>query len=441
MFSYSVGIFLIIFLLQYAVISIFIRQVGYFHILNELWVFSLSWGGFGEVFKRYIYPPSRRSFSLTPKGPKNFGLIFLYYIIMLELFKFFRHWIWTFPEDNLFKLLYSLPFNHPPYVPTLFFHSFNFSLYYVTDNSLFILIPFNNKLFIHLSFLLFTFISSRFNSILCALSFYTSFVSLLCGIDISSISQLPQFPSSERSSGLASVNKVFFLFLLGIDFILGFIFCSLETQYAGLDIDKYMLAEGVGLSDIVSILFAGIHYTYSNLSENSQRFVSTFFHLISSLAETFLYIQGFDIAMEQHSWSHAGFIFFLIIFIVVARAANVFSCGYLVNLARPTHRKIPPNHLKALWYSGHGQTIFTATTTIVVLTVLLIRGSTNTMLETLHVVGDGHDGQLGESFEGNHGYLVPSQSFKESHGYLVPPFDEKPSSGNIIKLKLKEFHK
>jgi len=55
-------------------------------------------------------------------------------------------------------------------------------------------------------------------------------------------------------------------------------------------------------------------YTFSNLSEASQSFVSSFFHLISSLAETFTFIyMGFDIAMEQHSWSHVGFILFSIV--------------------------------------------------------------------------------------------------------------------------------
>ncbi|RRT78385.1 hypothetical protein BHM03_00025726 [Ensete ventricosum] len=154
-----------------------------------------------------------------------------------------------------------------------------------------------------------------------------------------------------------------------------------------------MLAEGLGLSGIVSILFTGIvmkHYTFSNLSEKSQHFAAAFFHLISSLAETFVFIyMGFDIAMEQHSWSHLGFIFFSIIFIGVARAAHVYVCANLVNMARPTNRQIPLKHQKALWYSGlrgamafalalqsvhdlpeaHGKTIFTATTAIIVLTV------------------------------------------------------------------------
>ncbi|XP_058197590.1 sodium/hydrogen exchanger 6-like [Rhododendron vialii] len=243
---------------------------------------------------------------------------------------------------------------------------------------------------------------------------------------------------------------------------------ALLFKYAGLDIDNlqnlecclfvlfpyfsYMLAEGLGLSGIVSILFTGIvmkHYTFSNLSDNSQRFVSAFFHLISSLAETFIFIyMGFDIAMEQHSWSHVGFIFFSILFIGVARAVNVFSCAYLVNLVRPEQRQIPLKHQKALWYSGlrgamafalalqsvhdlpegHGQTIFTATTAIVVLTVLLIGGSTGTMLEALKVVGDGRDSPVGESFEGNNGYIAPS-------------YDVDSSSGNRFKMKLKEFHK
>ncbi|XP_009789503.1 sodium/hydrogen exchanger 6 [Nicotiana tabacum] len=255
---------------------------------------------------------------------------------------------------------------------------------------------------------------------------------------------------------------------VGVGFVSALLF-----KYAGLDIDNlqnlesclfvlfpyfsYMLAEGLGLSGIVSILFTGVvmkRYTYSNLSESSQRFVSAFFHLISSLAETFVFIyMGFDIAMEKHSWSHVGFIFFSILFIVIARAANVFGCAYLVNLVRPPHRKIPANHQKALWYSGlrgamafalalqsvhdlpegHGQTIFTATTAIVVLTVLIIGGSTGTMLEALEVVGDGHAGSLGETFEGNNGYIAPS--------YSDESYDGESSSGNRFRMKLKEFHK
>ncbi|XP_039169030.1 sodium/hydrogen exchanger 6 isoform X1 [Eucalyptus grandis] len=263
---------------------------------------------------------------------------------------------------------------------------------------------------------------------------------------------------------------------VGVGFISALLF-----KYAGLDIDNlqnlecclfvlfpyfsYMLAEGLGLSGIVSILFTGIlmkHYAYSNLSENSQRFVSAFFHLISSLAETFVFIyMGFDIAMEQHSWSHVGFICFSILFIVIARAANVFSCAYLVNLARPATRKIPAKHQKALWYSGlrgamafalalqsvhdlpegHGQTIFTATTAIVVLTVLLIGGSTGTMLEALQVVGDAHDGPLGEVSSAKHNFQ--NLEVNHSHGYVAPSYDEEEdsSSGNKFKMKLKEFHR
>ncbi|KAI3671980.1 hypothetical protein L2E82_53172 [Cichorium intybus] len=76
----------------------------------------------------------------------------------------------------------------------------------------------------------------------------------------------------------------------------------------GSDMNLYALVFGLSvLNDAVMN-----HYSFSNLSENSQRFVAALFLLISFLAETFVFIYlGFDITMEQHSWSHVGFIFLL----------------------------------------------------------------------------------------------------------------------------------
>uniref|UniRef100_K4A063 Cation/H+ exchanger transmembrane domain-containing protein n=1 Tax=Setaria italica TaxID=4555 RepID=K4A063_SETIT len=224
-------------------------------------------------------------------------------------------------------------------------------------------------------------------------------------------------------------------------------------KYAALGVEKfllvtsictrYMLAEGIGLSGIVSILFTGIvmkRYTFSNLSEDSQRFTARFFHLLSSLAEAFVFIyMGFDIAMERQSW-----------------AANVFSCAYILNLARPPHCQIPRQYQQALWYSGlrgamafalalqsvhdlpdgHGETIFTATTSIVVLTVLLIGGSTGTMLEALKVVGDSN----------RYHQLYEASSFAENSdgndpGYMGQNYDEGPSTSSKFKSKLRDLRR
>ncbi|TVU09997.1 hypothetical protein EJB05_43499 [Eragrostis curvula] len=282
---------------------------------------------------------------------------------------------------------------------------------------------------------------------------------------------------------------------------------------------SYMLAEGLGLSGIVSILFTGIvmkRYTFCNLSEDSQRFTARFFHLLSSLAEAFVFIyMGFDIAMERQSWSHIGFIFFSIIFILLARAANVFSCAYILNLSRPPRCQIPRQYQLALWYSGlrgamafalalqsvhdlpdgHGETIVTATTSIVVLTVscwmysftiiyqceprissqgifgireifsvptgielilvvfckipvepmfetilnflmvmfkvLFIGGSTGTMLEALQVVGDSN----------RYHHLYEENSDGNSTDFMGQDYDEGASTSSKFKLKLRELRR
>ncbi|KAG2407095.1 Sodium/hydrogen exchanger 6 Na(+)/H(+) exchanger 6 [Vigna angularis] len=193
---------------------------------------------------------------------------------------------------------------------------------------------------------------------------------------------------------------------------------------------SYMLAEGLGLSGIVSILFTGMvmkHYTYSNLSRSSQRFVSAFFELISSLAETFVYsleLQGQPMCSHVLIWStcsdlpadkfrenirkHFGL-----------RGAMAFA------LALQSIHDLP---------DGHGQIILTATTAIVVLTVLLIGGSTGTMLEALQVVGS--DSPIIESPLAS----ITRTNFEGTNGYLSPE-DEESSSGNKIKMRLQEFQR
>ncbi|KAK7259536.1 hypothetical protein RIF29_25145 [Crotalaria pallida] len=140
---------------------------------------------------------------------------------------------------------------------------------------------------------------------------------------------------------------------------------------------RYMLAEGLGLSGIVSILFTGIvvmkHYSYSNLSQSLYTWALIL--LWSSIAGHVL-----DLYSSQ-----------------LLRGAMAFA------LALQSVHDLP---------EGHGQTILTATTTIVVLTVLLIGGSTGTMLEALEVVGgdNHHDSPL--SSLGTITFLVCSFTLK-----------------------------
>ncbi|KAK7255375.1 hypothetical protein RIF29_28784 [Crotalaria pallida] len=146
---------------------------------------------------------------------------------------------------------------------------------------------------------------------------------------------------------------------------------------AGLDIDKYMHAEGLGLSGIVSILFTGIvmkHYSYSNLSQS-------------------LYTWALILL-----WSSiAGHMCWIYILLNWLRGAMAFA------LALQSVHDLP---------EGHGQTILTATTAIVVLTVLLIGGSIGTMLEALEVVGGDNHNDSPLSSVGTITFLVCSFTLK-----------------------------
>ncbi|CAL5087724.1 unnamed protein product [Urochloa decumbens] len=79
--------------------------------------------------------------------------------------------------------------------------------------------------------------------------------------------------------------------------------------------------------------------------------------------------------------------------------------------------------------NGHGETIFTATTSIVVLTVLLIGGSTGTMLEALQVVGDSN----------RYHHLYDENSNGNDIGYMGQNYDEGASTSSKFKSKLRDL--
>ncbi|KAK3123796.1 hypothetical protein QOZ80_8AG0636140 [Eleusine coracana subsp. coracana] len=82
---------------------------------------------------------------------------------------------------------------------------------------------------------------------------------------------------------------------------------------------------------------------------------------------------------------------------------------------------------------GHGQTILTATISIVVLSVLLIGGSTSTMLEALHVVGDSGD---------NHRPLEEQHNFDgNDSGDLGLNDEEGSTTASRFKLKLRDIQR
>lgn len=169
---------------------------------------------------------------------------------------------------------------------------------------------------------------------------------------------------------------------------------------------SFLLAETLGLTGIVAILFCGIlqaHYTYNNLTEESQKATRELLELLSFLAENFLFIY---MGISVFSFSHHRFDVFFTIFaflgIFLGRMVNIYPITGLVNLSRPEQAKIPCNFQHMLMFSGlrgavafalalrdttteSNQLMFTTTLIIVYSTVILFGGGTTSMLTYLKI--------------------------------------------------------
>ncbi|KAL6051961.1 monovalent cation:H+ antiporter, CPA1 (nhx1), variant 2 [Balamuthia mandrillaris] len=180
-------------------------------------------------------------------------------------------------------------------------------------------------------------------------------------------------PVSLLSAVLATADFFFIFIASTVCGVVIALFCSLLLKYTQLykyqslevilqflyAFSSYLLADGLGLSGIVSILFCGAtmaHYTYWNLSKSSKVFSERLYTFLASAAEMFVFAYlGLALFSFEQTYDF-GLIFFSLVGVLVTRVIHVLSMSGLVNLIRGriTHN---PNLIDAkqqfiLWLAG-----------------------------------------------------------------------------------------
>jgi sodium/hydrogen exchanger-like protein 6/7 len=181
---------------------------------------------------------------------------------------------------------------------------------------------------------------------------------------------------------------------------------------------SYLLAESVGLSGIVAVLFCGMtqaHYTFYNLSDPSKKLTKDLFGLLNFLAENFIFVYlGLSLfTFQNHQWNF-GFIAVAIVAMTISRAVHVLPLTWVINRFRKPSFRISPAFQAMLMWSGlrgaiafslamsntsdfPHQLVLSTTLAIIIFTVLLFGGMTSLVMEKLHIKVGVHD-------DGDHQY-------------------------------------
>ncbi|KAK3535170.1 hypothetical protein QTP70_004737 [Hemibagrus guttatus] len=153
------------------------------------------------------------------------------------------------------------------------------------------------------------------------------------------------------------------------------------------------------MKGVVAVLFCGItqaHYTYNNLSPESQDRTKQLFELLNFLAENFIFsYMGLTLFTFQNHVFNPVFIIGAFLAIFLGRAANIYPLSFLLNLGR--RNKIRSNFQHMMMFAGlrgamtfalsirdtatyARQMMFSTTLLVVFFTVWICGGGTTQML-------------------------------------------------------------
>ena len=232
-----------------------------------------------------------------------------------------------------------------------------------------------------------------------------------------------QLETNDKSAAFTAILMaiLYFVFVFSASFFVGSIIAiinALLTKFTKIkdlpqlessllilmSYSSYLLAEMLSLTGIVAALFCGIcqaHYTYNNLSEESQAITRQFFSVLNFIAENFIFLYvGVSMFVDRDHQFNLPFIVGSFIAIIIGRAANIYPLSFLLNLGRS--KKIPGNSQHMLFISGlrgaiafglsinnsltEGRQLIRTTTHIIILvTVVISGGSTIDILRLLNI--------------------------------------------------------
>uniref|UniRef100_A0A7N8YJG3 Sodium/hydrogen exchanger n=1 Tax=Mastacembelus armatus TaxID=205130 RepID=A0A7N8YJG3_9TELE len=191
-------------------------------------------------------------------------------------------------------------------------------------------------------------------------------------------------------------------------------FCLLETAlFFLMSWSTFLLAEACGFTGVVAVLFCGItqaHYTYNNLSPESQDRTKQLFELLNFLAENFIFsYMGLTLfSFQSHVFNPlfiiGAFVSFILpsvdVAVFLGRAANIYPLSFLLNLGRKN--KIGFNLQHVMMFAGlrgamtfalsirdtatyARQMMFSTNLLIVFITVWFCGGGTTPMLSFMRI--------------------------------------------------------